>query len=195
MCALPVTNPFCQYCFITTSAYTKNKSPLYIERVTMSNHPSLDELQGSRTQQGIPVEAFEKGYASAGVTYSYEFALFASITFELYQRLGRKITVLEVGVGTGRLGVFLALLPWVESYLGVEVEEDAFLLCKARHSWLPVELVNFRVFPVERTFDAVFLPYTILQGVEARFQQVNFLKALRQSNYLTLVDVMLPDVF
>lgn len=154
-----------------------------------SNKPST---RGTTPQLGIPADMFEKGSTLGGVAYSYEFALFVQLTYGLSQKILRPISVLEIGVGTGRVGAFLAQLPWVNSYLGIDTEPSCIERCKEKHPWLTVEMQNFILLDPEKYWDFVVMPYSTFSGIRKNKQEVMFLKMIHHGR-LIVVDTVLPD--
>ena len=150
-------------------------------------------IPGTTPQLGLDAYEFEKAYSKQGIAYSYEFALLVEQTYRLSQKLGRPISILEVGVGAGRVGAFLYQLPWISNYLGIDTELTCIELCKKRHQNLPVRLQNLLLVSPSQKWDMVIMPYGTFSGIAQNRQEIMFLKMIHHSNYITLIDTMVPE--
>jgi SAM-dependent methyltransferase len=159
----------------------------------LSRNPEAVRL--TVTQPGLNTLTFEKAYQTAGIAYSFEFALFVQTTYHLSQKLGRNITILEVGVGTGRVGSFLYRLPWVRDYLGIDAEPTSIPRCNERDPNLPVQLVDLLRLSKEKRWDVVMVPFGTFSGVNKLFQEIMFLKILHHANHLVMIDTLIPEAF
>lgn len=155
------------------------------------------DLTGTTPQYGLPAEEFERAYSTrAGIAYAYEFLLLLDKIKTLSERLGRSVSILEIGVGTGRAGAFLAGLPWVSSYLGIDTEPTNIIRCRQKHPELNVCEKNFLLINPDERWDAIVVPYTMFPGISAGRQEAMFLKMLHHGNSdgsIILVDTILPD--
>lgn len=160
------------------------------------NNTDLEKLApGTTPQLGLDAYEFEKAYNEKGIAYSHEFALFVKLTNELSVKLGRTISILEVGVGTGRVGAFLHQLPWIDDYLGIDTEPSAIEMCKHRHPKLSVRQQNiFHVKPSER-WDVVIIPFGTFSGFNQDWQASLLYKMVHHSTSMVIIDTLLPEAF
>lgn len=102
---------------------------------------------------------------------------------EFYKNLVRKLrpkTILELGVGTGR--IFSELLPNVEHGIGLDISDQMLASCKkACQSLDNYELLNrnFINFNLSRTFDFIYLPFNTFQHLLTKKEQTDCLASIR----------------
>lgn len=150
------------------------------------------DTTGTTPQLGLSAEVFEKAYLAAGIAYGYELLVFLKKIKALSEKLGRSVSVLEIGVGTGRVGVFISGLPWVSSYLGIDSESTSIKRCKKKHPHLAVKKANFILIEPSERWDVIVVPYTMFPGIQENRQEIMFLKMLHHGRMI-LVDTILPD--
>ena len=104
-------------------------------------------------------------------------------------RLGT--TVLELGIGTGRLAV-----PMLEAGLQVTgVDASAAMVAKLREKVgdrIPVTVADFTDVPVEGTFDVVLLAFNALLNLTRVDAQVRCLRRCREVGRRVVVETFVP---
>ena len=92
----------------------------------------------------------------------------------------RPKTILELGVGTGR--IFSKLLPLVKSGVGIDISETMLdrcrKVCAENHNYKLYKL-SFVDFDLQTTFDLIYLPFNTFQHLLTEGDQMACLKNIR----------------
>ncbi|WP_400164105.1 methyltransferase domain-containing protein [Brevibacillus sp. TJ4] len=157
-------------------------------------------LQGGRHE-----ELDEIKYAGLEATYYDQFAGKAGIAFyrDWLLGFGDNISVLELGVGTGRIAVELARngiavvgVDWSTDMLRLAEKKKRHVLKEREHL---LELVegNARELDLDWTFTHVLLPEGIFQQAVSRRAQRQFLRTVRahlREEGIVAIDILLPPM-
>lgn len=153
---------------------------------------------GEMPQKQISAADFRARYTKGGVDYAREFALFVQLMFELFQKEGRPISVLEIGCGDGRVGGFLAELPFVSTYLGIDTNPSNLGVFRAKHPNVEVKQESFFSLDPTLKFDFICAPYMLLPLFTFLRQEVFLLKAIQHcltKRSMVALDTLVPFGF
>lgn len=117
-----------------------------------------------------------------------------------YQNLCRKFnskTILELGVGTGR--IFSKLLQFVNYAVGIDVSKPMLDVCDticAPYKNFELYEKSFVSFDLDKTFDLVYIPFNTFQHLLTEVEQISFLESVKKHMHLNsrfILDVMNPE--
>lgn len=116
---------------------------------------------------------------------------------EFYVKLIHKFkvkTILELGVGTGR--IFSKLLSLVQSAIGIDISETMLDICRnvcKKYNNYKLYKLSFVDFGLQTTFDLIYLPFNTFQHLLTAKDQMRCLKTIRahmHNNSRFILDVM-----
>lgn len=89
-------------------------------------------------------------------------------------------TILELGVGTGR--IFSKLLPLVKAGEGIDISESMLTVCKNKcvgNKNYKLHKLSFTDFNLQTTFDLIYLPFNTFQHLLTEEEQIKCLKNIK----------------
>lgn len=108
-------------------------------------------------------------------------------------------SVLELGCGTGRIG--LKLIPYLIHYVGIDLSEEFLLRFKTgvNENDSKVKILNHDMtdFSLHETFDLIILPFSALANIYSFDQMKDMLSCVRthmREDSLFLIDCLNPDM-
>lgn len=119
---------------------------------------------------------------------------------EFYVKLVNKLkakTILELGVGTGR--IFSKLLPLVKFAEGLDISESMLTACRNKCSGsmnYKLHKASFTDFNLQTTFDLIYLPFNTFQHLLTQEEQIECLINIKNHMHVGsrfILDVMNGD--
>jgi tRNA G46 methylase TrmB len=113
--------------------------------------------------------------------------------FELSNNAVSGITLLEVGCGTGRIGIHFSRMEIVRTYVGIDIIPEYLAYFRRQAPHLDIRNKSFFALTAEDHFDVLCVPFTTLHMFDFNAQEVLIRKALTLHADVACFDVLLPD--
>lgn len=108
---------------------------------------------------------------------------------------GEDVTLLEVGSGTGRIGYYLARLPQIKRYIGIDIVADYLAYHKAIDSTADLRQESIFRLAKDIRFDIACMPFASIHLFGPNAQELAIMKLLECHTDTACFDVMFPETF